>query len=50
MASLCNPPSLSLPQPPSDILAVIVAALAALGVQIPKLPTIPIPPGFCPLD
>lgn len=49
MASLCTPPSLTIPNPTS-ILAAIIAALAALGIQIPPMPTIPIPAPFCPLD
>jgi hypothetical protein len=45
----CQLPSLTLPNPP-DLLGAIVAALQALGISIPPLPTIPAPPAFCPLD
>lgn len=49
--SACNFPSLTAPQP-SNLLAALVAALKALGLSIPQLPTIPWPPTppFCPLD
>lgn len=49
VASVCNPPTLSLPIP-DDPLALIVAVLESLGISIPKLPTIQLPSGFCPLD
>lgn len=48
-ASACNMPSLSLPGLP-DPLELILQALASLGIQIPELPTIPLPAPFCPLD
>lgn len=47
--SLCNPPSLSLPSPP-DLLAILEEALKALGIQIPPLPSIPLPSPPCALD
>lgn len=50
--SLCNFPTLSLPNP-DDIMAAIVQALEALIPNFPPpLPTIPWPPvlPFCPLD
>jgi hypothetical protein len=49
MASNCNLPSLTLPNP-TDILSAIIAILAGLGISIPSLPTIPMPGLFCPLD
>lgn len=48
--TLCNPPSLTFPQPPTDILALIVQLLESLGIGIPHLPSIPHPPAFCALD
>lgn len=47
--SLCNPPPLSLPNPP-DILSAIIQALGVLGIHIPPMPSIPLPAPFCPLD
>lgn len=50
LETACNPPSLVLPNVP-DPLALILAALEALGIQIPQVPTIPmLPSGFCSLD
>jgi hypothetical protein len=49
VASLCNPPTITIPNPTS-VLAAILAALAALGVQIPPMPTIPLPAPPCFLD
>jgi hypothetical protein len=49
MASLCTPPSITIPNPAS-VLAAIIALLEGLGVQIPPIPTIPLPAPFCPLD
>ena len=34
----------------ADVLAALLAILQALGIPIPDLPSIPIPPIFCPLD
>jgi len=48
-ATACNPPNISIPNPP-DILALIEEALSALGIAIPHLPSVPQPPAFCPLD
>jgi hypothetical protein len=50
MASLCNMPSLSIPIPTFDILAIITAMLKLLGITLPAMPTIPFPAPFCPLD
>ena len=48
-SSLCKFPSLAIPQLP-DLLAAIVQLLASLGITLPSVPTIPLPPPFCPLD
>jgi len=48
--SLCNPPSLSIPVPTLDPLAIIETILQFLGITVPQMPTTPIPPPFCPLD
>lgn len=48
--SLCNFSNLSLPAPSFDILALITALLALLGITLPDMPTVPIPTPFCPLD
>jgi hypothetical protein len=47
--SLCNPPTVTLPQPAS-VLAAILAAFAALGIAIPAMPSIPLPAPYCALD
>ena len=47
--SLCNPPAVTVPTPAS-VLAAILAAFAALGIAIPAMPSIPLPPPYCPLD
>jgi hypothetical protein len=48
--SLCNFGALTIPVPPFDLVALLKALLAALGISIPQMPTIPFPPPFCPLD
>lgn len=48
--SLCNAPSLSIPTPTLDPLAIITVILGVLGFKIPPMPTIPMPAPFCPLD
>lgn len=48
--SLCNSPTLSLPAPPTDVVAILKALLALLGISIPPMPSIPGPPVYCPLD
>lgn len=47
--SLCNFPTIALPQVP-DIITPIINLLASLGISVPALPTIPLPPPPCPLD
>ncbi len=48
--SLCTLPSLGVPQPSIDILAIAVAILQGLGITIPPMPTIAFPTITCPLD
>ena len=48
--SLCNPPSLTVPTPPLDLVALLKALLGALGIHLPQMPSIPMPAPFCPLD
>ena len=48
--SLCNYPSLSIPLPALDPLAIITVILGVLGLSIPPMPSIPMPAPFCPLD
>jgi hypothetical protein len=48
--SLCNLPTITLPAPSFDILSLITALLALLGIPLPPMPTIPLPALFCPLD
>lgn len=50
MASLCNFTQLSIPNPTIDPIAILQALLSALGLSLPKMPTIALPTPFCPLD
>lgn len=45
----CQLPTVSLAVP-TDLLALILAALAALGITIPPLPSIALPALPCPLE
>jgi hypothetical protein len=48
--SLCSPPSLTVPLPSIDLIALLKTLLAILGITPPQMPTIPMPALFCPLD
>ncbi len=48
--SLCDLPTLTIPVPTFDPIALLEDLLSLFGISLPPMPTIPIPSGFCPLD
>jgi hypothetical protein len=51
MSSACNPPTISVPVPPIDIVALAKALLALLPLPPPpQMPTVALPAVYCALD
>ena len=46
----CDLPALTVSEPDFDLLAILEDLLSVFGISLPQMPTVPLPPPFCPLD